>query len=131
MEKLKVGGDQVARFAGSMSRMQSGFPGWQLCEEVASRQIHGLQILTAVGVQRPYLMTTRRVARRITVAGKEDDADSLMVTRSIGDWSFKSNLQLSQAVSAVPDIVNFDISKGCDFLLILVSDGVDKNSIDN
>ncbi|EFJ08695.1 hypothetical protein SELMODRAFT_428741 [Selaginella moellendorffii] len=82
----------------------------------------------------PGELSSRRVARRITVAGKEDDADSLMVTRSIGDWSFKSNLQLSreeQAVSAVPDIVNFEISKGCDFLLNLVSDGVDKNSIDN
>ncbi|XP_002960079.2 protein phosphatase 1G [Selaginella moellendorffii] len=70
---------------------------------------------------------------RITLAGKEDDVDSLMVTRSIGDWSFKSNPQLSreeQAVSAVPDIVNFDISKGCHFL-ILASDGVDKNSIDD
>ncbi|XP_002961890.2 protein phosphatase 1G [Selaginella moellendorffii] len=70
---------------------------------------------------------------RITLAGKEDDVDSLMVTRSIGDWSFKSNPQLSreeQAVSAVPDIVNFEISKGCHFL-ILASDGVDKNSIDD
>ncbi|XP_002962310.2 probable protein phosphatase 2C 6 [Selaginella moellendorffii] len=51
----------------------------------------------------------------------------LAMTRSLGDRCFKSNKKFGaeeQAVSPVPDIVEFEIPQGCGFL-VLASDGVD------